>query len=68
MVLHAFAVASVKSSCESILESFLYYFDEHQNVDEQTSTEEFEISVNGISLSHADSVITVTNHGFILEG
>ena len=63
MVLHAVAVASVKSSCESILESFVSqyenHFDERRNVDEQTATEEFEISVNGPSLSHADSVITV---------
>ena len=62
MVLHAVAVASVKSSCESILESFVSqyenHFDERRNVDEQTATEEFEISVNGPSLSHADSVIT----------
>ena len=62
MVLHAFAVASVKRSCESILESFVSqyenHFDEHQNVYEQTATEEFEMSVNGPSLSHTDSVIT----------
>jgi hypothetical protein len=62
MVLHAVAVASVKSSCESILESFVSqyenHFDERRNVDEQTATEEFEISVNGPSLPHADSVIS----------
>ena len=62
MVLHAMAVASGKSSCESNLESFVSqyenHFDERRNVDDNTATEEFEISVNGPSLAHADSVIT----------
>ena len=56
MVLHAVSVASVKSSCESILESFASqyenHFDERWNVDVQTVTKEFEISFL------ADSVIT----------
>jgi hypothetical protein len=53
MVLQAMAVSSVKSSCESILESFVSmyenHFDQCRNVDETTATEEFEISVNGPS-------------------
>ena len=61
MVLHAMAVASVKHSCESILESFVSeyenHFDERRNVDEETANEEFEIAVNGPNLAHADSVI-----------
>ena len=62
MVLQAMAVSSVKSSCESILESFVSmhenHFDQCRNVDETTATEEFEISVNGPSLAHADAVIS----------
>ena len=61
MVMHAMAVASVKHSCESILESFVSeyenHFDEHRNVDETTANEEFEIAVNGPNLAHADAVI-----------
>ena len=62
MVLQAMAVSSVKSSCESILESFVSqyenHFDQRRNVDETTATEEFEISCNGPSLAQADAVIT----------
>ena len=61
MVLHAMAVASVKHSCESILESFVSkyenHFDARRNVDEETANEEFEIAVNGPNLAHSDSVI-----------
>ena len=62
MVLQAMAVSSVKSSCESILESFVSmyenHFDQRRNVNENSATEEFEISVNGPSLAHADTVIS----------
>ena len=34
------------------------HFDQRRNVDETTDTEEFEISVNGPSLAHADAVIS----------
>ena len=61
MVLQAMAIASVKHSCESILESFVSeyenHFDERRNVDENTANEEFEIAVNGPNLAHADAVI-----------
>ena len=61
MILQAIAVASVKHSCESVLESFVSeyenHFDERRNVDENTANEEFEIAVNGPNLAHADSVI-----------
>ena len=61
MVLQAMAVASVKHSCESILESFVSkfenHFDERRNVDEVTATEEFEISVNGPKLAHSEAVV-----------
>ena len=44
MVLHAIAVASVKLSCESILENFVSqygnHFDEHRNVSEEAANEE----------------------------
>jgi hypothetical protein len=60
-VMHAMAVASVKHSCESILESFVSeyenHFDERRNVDETTANEEFEIAVNGPNLAHADAVV-----------
>ena len=62
MVLHAIAVASVKLSCESILESFVSqyenHFDEHINVSEETANEEFLIARNGPNLAHADGVIS----------
>ena len=62
MVLHAISVASVKLSCESILESFVSqyenHFDEHRNVSEETANEEFLIARNGPNLAHADGVIT----------
>ena len=61
LVLHAMAVASVKSSCESVLESHVsqyeVHFNERRNVDEQTANEEFEIATNGPNLAHADSII-----------
>lgn len=61
MVLHAMAVASVKHSCESILESFVSkyenHFDERRNVDEVTANEEFEICVNGPNLANSEAVI-----------
>ena len=61
LVLHAVAVASVKSSCESILESYVsqyeVHFNERRNVDEATANEEFEIATNGPNLAQADSVI-----------
>ena len=61
MVLQAMAVASVKHSCESILESFVSkyenHFDVRRNVNEITANEEFEISVNGPNLAHSDAVI-----------
>ena len=61
IVLQAMAVASVKHSCESILESFVSkyenHFDERRNVDEVTANEEFEICVNGQNLAHAESVV-----------
>ena len=45
LIMHAMAVASVKSSCESILESHVsqyeVHFDERRNVDEETASEEF---------------------------
>ena len=61
MVLQAMAVASVKHSCESILESFVSryenHFDERRNVDEATANEEFEICVNGPNLAHSEAVV-----------
>ena len=61
MILHSMAVASIKQSCKSILESFVskyeYHFDLRRKVDEETANEEFEIAVNGPNLAHSDSVI-----------
>ena len=61
MILQAMAVASVKHSCESILESFVSryenHFDERRNVDEDTANEEFEICVNGPNLANSEPVI-----------
>ena len=59
--MHTIAVAAVKHSCESILESFVSeyenHFDERRNVNENTANEESTIAVNGPNLAHADSVI-----------
>ena len=56
--MHAMAV---QSSFESILESYVsqyeIHFVERRNVEEYTANEEFEISVNGPKLAHADFVI-----------
>ena len=61
MILHSMAVASIKQSCESILESFVSkyenHFDARRNVDEETANEEFEIAVNGPNLAHSNSII-----------
>ena len=61
MILHSMAVASIKQSCESILESFVSrnenHFDARRNVDENTANEEFEIAVNSPNLAHSTSVI-----------
>ena len=61
MVLHDMAVASVKHSCESILESFVFiyknHFYERRNGDEVTANEEFEICVNGPNLANSEAVI-----------
>ena len=61
MILQAMAVASVKHSCESILESFVSkyenHFDERRNVDEVTANEEFEICVNGPNLANSEPVV-----------
>ena len=61
LVMHAMAIASVKHSCKTILESFVScyenHFDERRNVDDTTANEEFEIAVNGPNLAHADSVV-----------
>ena len=60
-LLHAMAVALVKQSCESNLESFVSeyenHFDERRNVDETTANEQFEIAVNGSNLAHADASV-----------
>ena len=42
---------------ESYVSQYEIHFDERRNVDEHTANEEFEISVNGPKLAHADSVI-----------
>ena len=61
MVLQAMAVASVKQSCESILESFFSKyknnFDERRNVHETNANEEFEICVNGPNLANSEAVV-----------
>ena len=61
MVLHDMAVASVKHSCESILESFVFiyknHFYERTNGDEVTANEEFKICVNGPNLAFSVAVI-----------
>ena len=49
--MHTIAVAAVKHSCESILESFVIeyknHFDDRRNVDETTANEKFTIVMNG---------------------
>ena len=61
MILQTMAVASVKHSCESILESFVSKYENHfhirRNVNEESFNKEFEIAVNGPNLAHSDSVI-----------
>ena len=61
MIMQAIAVSSVKHSCESVLESFVSryenHFDARRSVEEDTANQEFEISVNGPSLAHCDSVV-----------
>ena len=61
MILQTMAVASVKHSCESILESFVSKYENHfdirRNVNEESANEEFEIAVNGPNLAHSHSVM-----------
>ena len=61
MILHFMAVASIKHSYESILESFVSkyenHFDTRRNIEEEAVNEEFEIAVNGPNLARSDSVI-----------
>ena len=40
---------------ESYVSQYEIHFDERRNVEEYTANEEFEISVNGPKLAHADS-------------
>ena len=51
---------SVKHNCESVLEYFVSrhenHFDARRSTDEETSNQEFEITVNGLSLAHCDIV------------
>ena len=42
---------------ESHVSQYEVHFDERRNVDEETVSEEFEITTNGPNLSHADSII-----------
>ena len=57
MVLHAISVASVKLSCESILESFVSQYENHF-VSEETGNEEFLIARNEPNIAYAYGVIT----------
>ena len=51
----------MKHSCESVLESFVSryenHFDVRRSTDEDTSSQEFEIAVNGPNLAHSDTVV-----------
>ena len=57
----AMAVACVKHSCESVLESlvskFENHFDERRNMGEDSAAEEFEIAVNGPNIANCDAIV-----------
>ena len=61
MIVQAMAVACVKHSCESVLESlvskFENHFDERRNMGEDSAAEEFEIAVNGPNIANCDSIV-----------
>ena len=61
MVMQASSVCCVKISCKSELESLVLVFENHfdpkRNMKEESTTEEFMITVNGPGLGHADAVI-----------
>eukprot|EP00794_Sanderia_malayensis_P014467 gene14467-15971_t len=61
MVMQAISVCCVKVSCESVLESLVSIFENHfdarRNMNEESTTQEFLIAINGPNLSHADAVI-----------
>ena len=71
LVLQAMACASVKVSCESILESFTSKFENHfdlrRNVDEESSSQEFEISQNGPSYANCDGVVKEAMRNYWME-
>ena len=54
----------MKHNCESVLESFVSkyenHFDQRRNTDEDTSSQEFEISINGSNFAHCDTVVEET--------
>ena len=57
MILQTMTVASVKHSCDSILESFVSKYEngfDIRNVNEESANEEFEIAVNGPNLANSD--------------
>ena len=61
-VVYCIAVASVKHSCESILESFVsryeVHFDQRRNLgSEEAINEEFAIAVNGPNIAQCDNII-----------
>ena len=59
--INSVALASVKHSCESILESFVSRFENHfdvrRNVNEYTSNEEFTITCNGPNLANCNGMV-----------
>ena len=60
-MLHAAAVASVKSSCESVVESFVSKYEFHsnsrRNLDEKALSDEFMIAQNGPVFSKCDKIV-----------
>ena len=60
-VLHAAAVSAIKSSCESIVESFVskyeYHANSRRNLNEDAVSDEFLIAQNGPVISKCDKVL-----------
>ena len=61
MIIQAISVSCVKVSCESVLESLLSIFENHfdarRHMNEDSTSEEFTIAVNGPNLSHCDNLV-----------
>ena len=61
MIMQTISVASVQMPCESVLDSLVSFYENHfdarRKLNEEDTSEEFMIAVNGPNLAHSISII-----------